>query len=451
MKSSLLTIVSLLFTLTLINQIKRSQSASVGNLINSRIERSNVDPTANRAPSQCQHFQFACRHSGECIAIYNVCDGIPQCPDGSDEAADLNCPDSSSPQMVQPEKSPPNPLPSGTRRNQSALSTMHSLFDHQPHSLPVGNSQLQYPKMPDLAQMENMLQQQMQPQNYLNSFVPQTFQPNMISRFDMNWPPPSNAANSNYAYPMANLETNPWSMYAKPNPMVGDGKANADPNMIMPNYWSPPNGLSDPIEQRRRYLQNLSQLNYLHQMRSQENRLTPPVNAPSATINGESNVESAKVASNYPTPLPNAGGSEQQLAQYQASTLSSSAKPTIESRRVTDRLPSKLKSNNLVSPVASDAFSLGKGLRRTFDIDWKLVTYDFSDSANRLKQQTKEDEEKANESSSAVIALIIGLMVTSVLLFAVAYRMRSIHRRLVRGNAFNLSADSDYLVNGLYV
>lgn len=35
-------------------------------------------------PSVCGRFQFRC-HSGECIAIYNACDGIPQCEDGSDE------------------------------------------------------------------------------------------------------------------------------------------------------------------------------------------------------------------------------------------------------------------------------------------------------------------------------------------------------------------------------
>ncbi|KAL6433731.1 hypothetical protein ACFW04_005771 [Cataglyphis niger] len=40
----------------------------------------------------CSRNQYECRSSGECIAIYNVCDGIPQCTDGSDEAADLVCP-----------------------------------------------------------------------------------------------------------------------------------------------------------------------------------------------------------------------------------------------------------------------------------------------------------------------------------------------------------------------
>ncbi|KAK7863597.1 hypothetical protein R5R35_013469 [Gryllus longicercus] len=40
---------------------------------------------------QCSRFQFKCRTSGECIAIYNACDGIPQCADGSDESSELGC------------------------------------------------------------------------------------------------------------------------------------------------------------------------------------------------------------------------------------------------------------------------------------------------------------------------------------------------------------------------
>ncbi|XP_075150998.1 uncharacterized protein LOC142225111 [Haematobia irritans] len=45
--------------------------------------------TKVNASTQCGRFQFAC-HSGECIAIYNACDGIPQCEDGSDEGPECS-------------------------------------------------------------------------------------------------------------------------------------------------------------------------------------------------------------------------------------------------------------------------------------------------------------------------------------------------------------------------
>lgn len=46
------------------------------------------------AARQCGRFQFRCT-SGECIAVYNVCDGIPQCQDKSDEGHD--CPPGEAP------------------------------------------------------------------------------------------------------------------------------------------------------------------------------------------------------------------------------------------------------------------------------------------------------------------------------------------------------------------
>ncbi|XP_017753619.1 PREDICTED: uncharacterized protein LOC108546091 isoform X2 [Eufriesea mexicana] len=48
--------------------------------------------TSSPIKPACSRNQYECRSSGDCIAVYNVCDGIPQCADGSDEAADLVCP-----------------------------------------------------------------------------------------------------------------------------------------------------------------------------------------------------------------------------------------------------------------------------------------------------------------------------------------------------------------------
>ncbi|OQR67262.1 hypothetical protein BIW11_04808, partial [Tropilaelaps mercedesae] len=40
---------------------------------------------------RCAEHQFRCVNSSECIAIYDVCNGIAQCADGSDEADTLDC------------------------------------------------------------------------------------------------------------------------------------------------------------------------------------------------------------------------------------------------------------------------------------------------------------------------------------------------------------------------
>ncbi|XP_045474452.1 uncharacterized protein LOC123680547 isoform X2 [Harmonia axyridis] len=54
--------------------------------------------------NKCSRYQFECRSSKECIAIYNACDGIPQCSDGSDEAPELGCPELSTPTSLQPQR-----------------------------------------------------------------------------------------------------------------------------------------------------------------------------------------------------------------------------------------------------------------------------------------------------------------------------------------------------------
>ncbi|CAJ0592840.1 unnamed protein product [Cylicocyclus nassatus] len=46
--------------------------------------QSNLDAPPKQLPQCSGEWQWPCRN-GECIARYDVCDGIPQCSDGSDE------------------------------------------------------------------------------------------------------------------------------------------------------------------------------------------------------------------------------------------------------------------------------------------------------------------------------------------------------------------------------
>lgn len=58
------------------------------NLIFFKTHFSDITATVKNATSHCSRFQFQC-HSGDCIAVYNACDGIPQCDDGSDEGLEV--------------------------------------------------------------------------------------------------------------------------------------------------------------------------------------------------------------------------------------------------------------------------------------------------------------------------------------------------------------------------
>lgn len=78
----------------------------------------------------CSRNQYECRSSGDCIAVYNVCDGIPQCADGSDEAADLVCPTEKPtilPSIIQGPQSPSPLLPVDIIKYQQMIDQHKSL------------------------------------------------------------------------------------------------------------------------------------------------------------------------------------------------------------------------------------------------------------------------------------------------------------------------------------
>ncbi|XP_049868114.1 uncharacterized protein LOC126368261 [Pectinophora gossypiella] len=60
--------------------------------------------TTSQPASRCSRYQWECHSGGECIAVYNACDGVAQCADGSDEAPELGCP-------AAPARASPAPAP----------------------------------------------------------------------------------------------------------------------------------------------------------------------------------------------------------------------------------------------------------------------------------------------------------------------------------------------------
>ncbi|XP_069999887.1 uncharacterized protein [Penaeus vannamei] len=96
---------------------------------------------------QCGRFQFRCT-SGECIAVYNVCDGIPQCQDKSDEGHD--CPPASTegvPSSLQPVDAAPPGM------HGASYGYPSQIFSHRPNVLDNYNHRQAVPGAVDDSQL----------------------------------------------------------------------------------------------------------------------------------------------------------------------------------------------------------------------------------------------------------------------------------------------------------
>ncbi|KAH8282150.1 hypothetical protein KR054_005811 [Drosophila jambulina] len=109
-----------------------------------------VIPVQSVPIAHCSRFQFTC-HSGECIAVYNACDGIPQCEDGSDEGPECDTVSSSATKS------------SGSTSSISS-SSVEPVKPMVQQYLPVQNVQQQ---LQVAAQQQQQQQQQQQPQHVI--------------------------------------------------------------------------------------------------------------------------------------------------------------------------------------------------------------------------------------------------------------------------------------------
>ncbi|XP_015122110.1 titin isoform X1 [Diachasma alloeum] len=391
--------------------------------------------------TRCSRNQYECRTSGDCIAIYNVCDGIPQCPDGSDEAAELGCPPEkpTPPPPVIPPMLPPPPelakYPEGVQHRKN-LQTFYEGPEGgpKPWQLPMGRQVVPqqgppYPLHGGPGPQRNYGGQgyiggweyrQIYDQNKDNYPANNIREKGDVAHFDREQQPhifnhkrpgmlPENAEGTGYVEP-----ERPYESYYPAQSHAGWQQV--PPQMI-------------PIEPKPQIVPTPP----------------PPVIKPEHPVPQEQ-VNSAPEPPPTLPPLPKLNT---------PTKLNPSIKKELETQKsVHPSLPKKVEPEVAVErqqavkkdvePVKEDISHSKQEERHTEE----TRVHHFV--AEHLKQSNHRDSEEVLRPRGAVISLALGLTVTAIMAALIGCRLRVVRKRGRRGHG-PYAHDADYLVNGMYL
>ncbi len=398
------------------------------------------------------HYQFECRNNSECIAIYNVCDGIAQCIDASDEAIDLECHKSRfnvpNPTQIQQSINSGkiiNSKQSETKSIETKAQPPISIYQHESrfpqtnrasHTLPVYN----YPKTADSEITRSSDDHSIVPKKH-------NFSPSGERGVKNNY-------NSQYR--------GAWNQYYQPNDAYNGGDnrisssgylvepeynygTNRDSSLNSGSYW-PSLGRKQSYDISDQFLSSGSQP-YLPLANKPQNigdewqqandrdsnyydRISRPVlNKPetmarpvSQETSSDSRINTKVRQMETQSALKTKKEPQNQKFEQQLKSQSKeeSKKPLVQNQSTS------------YSHLASD-----KGYVKSPNIVAVSYMHDSSQQSGR-------------ETNSAVIALSLGLLVTALLIVLVGCRMKSFKRKIARRGR-TLAHDADYLVNGMYL
>ncbi|KAG8239383.1 hypothetical protein J437_LFUL015657, partial [Ladona fulva] len=185
---------------------------------------------------KCSRYQFECRSTGECIAIYNACDGIPQCADGSDEGSELDCPSSST--SIHPQNIDEKSLPQDHPHLQQKVEPLTTAETHLVTSVPKVTA----PRRPPPNQMDNF--QGNRGEHSIQSVLPAARQiPPQLAQLQPKWPLQQQQLSNQYNRPMVGVRGGynpdngvPFPSQRQPQYPAEEMAGQPDRSM-MPNQW----------------------------------------------------------------------------------------------------------------------------------------------------------------------------------------------------------------------
>lgn len=391
--------------------------------------------------TECQHFQFACKNSSDCIAIYNVCDGVAQCPDESDEALErCNRPTLPS-QTVQQTESPiyfdQNMLEdeeAERMRKQLLASGSHAtressnFFHYSKAAAPdkeAGSMGLPFFPRPYsvIANDNKMMLQQLSP-------APQSPSRQQENKFYRKYPfyspveyfSPGDVLRSSGSAGI----TGPQQQQQGDNDYVRENGGAA-----APLFWS-------VLSENQKTGPDPSQVIAVPPISPYQ--LPRPVEPMSRASIDEMRVWGHGVPYFDPqrfnphrSPFP---GSRTPNQDVTTSATLLEDETTIPTLRIKQQPESEQgKANSATTKVRFQS----------------IVSHRESHNVPIAISHLRDSDQNGRDTNSAVIALTLGLSITAMLIGIVGCRMKSIRKRIARRGGRSLAHDADYLVNGMYL
>ncbi|XP_072388357.1 uncharacterized protein [Diabrotica undecimpunctata] len=400
---------------------------------------------------KCTRFQFECRSTRECIAIYNACDGIPQCADGSDEGPELGCPESS--------------ITTAT-----ALPVVHvNNVPIQPLLQVRYDANIQQPQLP-IPQPNMYLQQPQPPRDQ-----PQILTPS-IQR---------NPETGDYMHASGSMNVNPRLQYESPlQPYVPQLPAmQGQPNWIghqsnqmppqIPQYADKASrifnhkesGFQVPDGQEIRYNKYKGAMQYLHRALGYSS---------ASNTAGQASAAYPKVGNYYPENSYRQPIQQENWPSDDGIYEQRNAQENIQNREQKIDYKPNLGRQQISNTVRNDEGTNPKHVQEQLAHDLKhskenMEHAKIDTSKVKITKHLHHEEEQypdvvayklsgaddledgiAHTQKGAVLSVSLGLIITFIMAVLIGCRLKVVRRRIRKGGKA-YAHDADFLVNGMYL
>ncbi|VVC37854.1 Hypothetical protein CINCED_3A016074 [Cinara cedri] len=353
--------------------------------------------------TRCSRYQFECKTSGECIAIYNACDGIPQCSDGSDEALELACPTTSNKQILMKE---PN---YGFKENNYNVQT----YSNKPMDI--------------TGQQINQPMQQYQWKNQ-----PQVFSSNNLNYNNVkgdNTAVGNNFAPAQYGREGEGLK---WAGQDATHQNYGSNRIFTHVNGgILPEYNQRQNNIpnrgyiAEPGMVDHNYNHNTNNVNHdFHHFNTGSKTIYQNQNNPDYYY------EDPRPKLEQSNIIPLLGNGQRPVQNEKSETIITE-KPVVQKHYV---------NVTTTQSTTTDSSSYRK-------MEQPLS----ADTVVREAYFESNDDGYAIMPNGAIISLVLGIMATSIMIIVIGCRLKVMRNRYRKGGKQSYAHDADFLINGMYL